>query len=157
MPDTRLYDSDFLAWTQDQAGRLRRLAAERSNVDLDLENLAEEIEEMGNDTLDKIEGLVVQIIGHLLKLEHCPDIDPRRHWRSEVTAWRNTVKRRAKRSPTALNRLDLDELTEDAVAELTALYSDQAWMKGLPTSCAYRIDQVLDRDWWPANRHGLAE
>ncbi|GAA4255880.1 DUF29 domain-containing protein [Azospirillum formosense] len=157
MPDTRLYDSDFLAWTQDQAGRLRRLAAERSNVDLDLEHLAEEIEDMGNDTLDKIEGLVVQIIGHLLKLEHCPDLDPRRHWRSEVTAWRNTVKRRAKRSPTALNRLDLDELTEDAVAELTALYSDQAWVKGLPTSCAYRIDQVLDRDWWPANRHGLAE
>ncbi len=148
-----LYDSDFYGWTQDQAAALRRLADERPNVgaDIDWAHVAEEIEDMGNDTLEKIEGLVAQIIGHLLRLEYCPDSNPRQHWRGEATAWRNTVRRRAKRSPTALARLDLVELAGDATAELHARYADQSWTKGLPAGCRYTVDQILDRDWWPAN------
>lgn len=38
-----LYRQDFYAWTRAQADALRRLAAERWNGPLDLENLAEEI------------------------------------------------------------------------------------------------------------------
>lgn len=152
-----LYDSDFYGWTQDQAAALRRLASERPNVgaDIDWEHVAEEIEDMGNDTLVKIEGLVAQIVAHLLRLEYCPDANPRQHWRGEVTAWRNTVRRRAKRSPTALARLDLAELADDAVAELRARYGDQDWVKELPAGSGYTLAQVLDRDWWPASRSGF--
>ncbi|MGF7176508.1 DUF29 domain-containing protein [Azospirillum doebereinerae] len=87
-----LYDSDFYGWTQDQAAALRRLADERPNVGagIDWAHVAEEIEDMGNDTLEKIEGLVAQIVAHLLRLEHCPDANPRQHWRGEITAWRKT-------------------------------------------------------------------
>ncbi|MEI6558295.1 MAG: DUF29 family protein [Rhodospirillaceae bacterium] len=35
-----LYESDFYAWPQDQAARLKSAAAERVNIDLDWENLA---------------------------------------------------------------------------------------------------------------------
>src|SRR5688500_13234169 len=111
------HEHDFYAWTQDQAAALRRAADMRINLPgVDLEHLAEEIEDLSNDTLAKIEGLAVQIPVHLLKLEHCPDTDPRRHWRGEITAWRNTVRRRAKRSPTALSRLDLADLYRDATS-----------------------------------------
>ncbi|MBK1841399.1 DUF29 domain-containing protein [Azospirillum sp. YIM B02556] len=154
-----LYDSDFYGWTQDQAAALRRLANERPNVGagIDWEHVAEEIENLSSDTLEKIEDLVAQIVAHLLRLEYCPDAASRNHWRGEVTAWRNTVRRWAKRSPAALKRLDIAELTEDAVAELRARYDDQPWVKELPAGSAYTITELLDRDWWPVNRTGLED
>lgn len=150
------YDTDYYAWTQEQAAALRQAAELRINLPgVDLAHLAEEIEDMGNDTLDKIEGLTAQIIAHLLKLEYCPDPNPRRHWRGEVTAWRNTVARRAKRSPTALKLLALDDLCGDAVAELQAAYRHRGWTAALPDACPYALAQILDREFFPVNRHGL--
>ena len=37
-----LYQTDYYAWTKDQAAKLRAMAAARVNSTLDLENLAEE-------------------------------------------------------------------------------------------------------------------
>jgi|GEM_PF-2335086 len=107
-----LHESDFYAWTQQQAAALRRIHDMRINLpNVDIDNISGEIEDMGNDTLAKIEGLVVPIIIHLLKLTHAADQTPRNHWVVEVTAWRTTVELRARRSPTALSRLEPDRLT----------------------------------------------
>jgi len=155
---TSSYDADFFAWTQDQATALRRVAELRINLPgADLEHLAEEVEDMGNDVLAKIEGFVSQIVAHLLKLEYSPAPDPRRHWRGEITEWRATVRRRARRSPTALQQVDLEELVEDARAGLRNRHGDWAWVADLPETCPYSIGQILDPDFFPANRHGLGE
>jgi hypothetical protein len=29
--------------------------------------------------------------------------------------------------------------------------------KALPRTCPYDLDQILDHDWYPANRHGLVD
>lgn len=88
MPDTAsLYDRDWFAWTQDQAARLRDL---RPNG-LDVENLAEEIEDMGKSQRRAIESLLRQIAQHLLKLELLPWPGPRRHWRAEIRAFRRSL------------------------------------------------------------------
>ena len=42
-----LYQTDYYAWTKQQAAELRRLAAARVNSTLDLANLAEEVESLG--------------------------------------------------------------------------------------------------------------
>jgi len=149
MPDARLYETDYYAWTQEQAAQLRRMREERVNSPLDLEHLAEEIEDLGNDTLDKIEGLVVQILAHLLKLEHCPDPEPRNHWTAEVVEWRATVARRAQRSPTALKRLDLGQLYATARRIVAVRHCGADWTTALPESCPYTLERVLDPDWIP--------
>lgn len=150
------YEQDYFAWTQNQAAALRRAADLRINLPgVDLQHLAEEIEDLGNDTLEKIEGLVVQIVAHLLKLNHCPDANPRNHWRGEITAWRNTVRRRAKRSPTALSRLTLADLYKDAASQVRAEYGEQDWAARLPQDCPFAIDRILDGDWWPPETDGL--
>lgn len=46
MPDD-LYHRDFVAWSQAQAERLRRLAAGERVNDLDWGNLIEEVEDLG--------------------------------------------------------------------------------------------------------------
>jgi len=152
------YDTDFYAWTQEQAAALRRAAEMRINLPgVDLDHVAEEIEDMGNDTLAKIEGIIAQIITHLIKLEYSPDPDPRRHWRGEISEWRATVFRRAKRSPTALSRVDIDEAMRFSLIGLRNRYGDKGWMADVPATCPYDLSQVLDLDFFPINRHGLGE
>ncbi len=156
MPDS-LYDRDFYAWTQAQAAALRRVAEMRVNLpDVDLDHLAEEVEDLGKDVVIRTRGLIVQIVVHLLKLEHCPDPDPRRHWRKEVTTWRDTVVDRLAASPSAAARLDLDNVMRGALRILRAGERGD-WLDDLPDARPYTLDQILDFDWWPENRHGLSD
>ena len=154
MDSSALYDSDFLAWTEDQAAALRRHAAQRLNVDLDLEHLAEEIEDLGDNTVEVVEGAVTQAIAHLLKLEWSPAVEPRGHWQDEVQGYRVRARRRLRRSPSARHRLDLADLYADArTLAATALARDGLDTTLLPATCPYALDQVLDPAWWPRNRH----
>ena len=70
MSTTDLYEHDFVAWTERQARELRALSANRWNGPLDLEHLAEEIEDLGRSQRHACESLLEQIIIHLLKLHH---------------------------------------------------------------------------------------
>jgi hypothetical protein len=36
-------------------------------------------------------------------------------------------------------------------------YGEVEAAKALPRECPYDLDQILDRDWVPANRHGLVD
>jgi len=42
-----LYETDYYAWTREQAAALRSMAAARVDTKLDLENLADEVESLG--------------------------------------------------------------------------------------------------------------
>jgi Domain of unknown function DUF29 len=42
-----LYQTDYYAWTRDQAAKLRAMTARGVNSTLDLEHLAEEVESLG--------------------------------------------------------------------------------------------------------------
>jgi predicted YcjX-like family ATPase len=64
---TNLYDEDFVRWTEEQAAALRQ--AKRSNLPLDWENLAEEIESLGRSDRRELRLQITRILRHLLKLE----------------------------------------------------------------------------------------
>src|SRR4051812_12126337 len=63
-----LYERDFYAWTRTQARELRRFAATRPNVPLDLPHLAEEIADLGTEQRAKLRRWTVGIIERLLLL-----------------------------------------------------------------------------------------
>jgi Domain of unknown function DUF29 len=42
-----LYERDFVAWTEEQAARIRAAAGTQLNLPIDWENVAEEIESLG--------------------------------------------------------------------------------------------------------------
>ena len=58
-----LYEDDFVAWLEDQAGRARRGETE----DLDLENIAEELEGMARSDRREIRSRLALLLTHLLK------------------------------------------------------------------------------------------
>jgi Domain of unknown function DUF29 len=80
-----LYDEDIYAWAQQQAEALRRLAATRRNLpnELDLENVAEEIEDVGKSELSKVESFIRLILIHLLKAASAPQARSQRKWRTK--------------------------------------------------------------------------
>lgn len=152
MPDTHPYDADFHAWALDQAASLRRLAAERSNLPLDLEHLAEEVEGLANNDLDVVEGLLVQILVHLLKLEWSPETQPRGHWRSEIVTWRSAIQRRLRRSPSVRARIELDPLYGTAVAAVSKLLptaESETMVLARRGSRPWTLDEILSPDWFP--------
>lgn len=155
MPDS-LYDTDFYAWAREQAEKLRRLAAERSNVDLDLEHLAEEVDDLGNEQRFRVESLLENVIEHLLKLEFSPAADPRRVWRRDALKSRTELERRL--TTTLRNHLERTlgrRYAKASKAAANGLEEDGLEATALPEECPYGFEQVLDEDWYPSNRHGL--
>jgi Domain of unknown function DUF29 len=140
-----LYDEDFYAWTQAQAQALRTHF--RGDNRLDVEHLAEEIEDLGGSQLQAVESFARQIMAHLLKLDHSAFDLPRRHWRSEIVAFRANMRR--KLSP-SIRRKILDawpELYQDA-RDMAAASLDAEPDLGLrlPKLCPYDWEAVTTRD-----------
>jgi hypothetical protein len=72
-----LYQEDFYVWTRRQAECLRA----RRYDELDLENLIEEVAELGDTAKKSARSRARTILEHLLKLQHSPAVGPRAGWR----------------------------------------------------------------------------
>src|SRR3546814_16178311 len=90
MTDPELYEADFYAWTKVQADRLRRLEAQRANLDLDLPRLAEEVEDLGTSHRNALRSQLRRIIEPCLTLELSNPPEPRGPWPERTTEARST-------------------------------------------------------------------
>ena len=156
-----LYDEDHYAWTRDQATALRRLAAERWNGPLDLEHLAEEIEDVGLAERNAVKSQLRRIIEHLLKLEHSQAVDPRPGWIRSIDDARAEIEARLTRSMRPEIVSGLGRLYEHASrAARSALRehgeSEQAAAIG-NSGCPYGLDDLLREGWYPPNRCGIVD
>lgn len=156
----RLYESDFPAWAMRQADALRRLAETRPNVDIDFPHLIEEVEDLARAERNAVRSQVRRIIEHALKLEYSRAKDPRPGWYDSIADARAEIE--DKLSPTIRREIEaqLDQLyaraSEKARGGLRR-YGEGDAADSIPTSCPYRLDDLLRFDWHPANRHGLDE
>jgi hypothetical protein len=145
------YDRDFFAWTQQQAELLRREATFRPGTDLDLENLAEEIESLGKRDRRALTNNVARIAEHLLKLQYSPAKDPRPGWENSVDVHRSKARRILADSPGLSSDLQdtLGESYDDGRRCAARALRGELDPKLLPERCPYTVDQILDQDWWP--------
>jgi hypothetical protein len=147
--DSSLYDDDFYAWTQEQAELLRQLPTVSNRLDVEL--IAEEIEDLGKSDLHSVQSLCEHIIEHLMKLEYSGLEEPANHWRDEIVEWRIQVGRKITR--TIIGKLDLAERYRIALRLLRRLERDvPGLMVRVPAECPYTLDQIIgagDEDWFP--------
>jgi hypothetical protein len=141
-----LYDADFYAWTQQQAQTLREHF--KGDNRLDVEHLAEEIEDLGGSELQAVESFVEQIIAHLLKLDYSAQIDPRAHWRAEVLNFRRNADR--KMSPTIRRKVEADVEGKyrraREIAAVGAMVHEPDLIRRLPRTCPYDWAAIWHRD-----------
>lgn len=140
-----LYDEDFYAWTQAQAEVIRSL---RGDNRLDVDHLAEEIEDLGKSELHAVESYIEQIIAHLLKLDYSGQDRRRNHWRHEVIAFRQSVRRKI--TPSVLRKVEgeLEAMYERArhLAAAGTLVHEPDLEHRLPKTCPYDWNAVWERD-----------
>jgi hypothetical protein len=147
-----LYDEDFYAWTQEQAELLRRGGAGANGLDVEL--IAEEIEDLGKSELHACRSLCEHIIEHLLKLEYSGLAEPADRWRDEIVEWRLQLEDKLTRSIVA--KIDLKERYRRALRLLRRLERNApGLMQRVPAECPYSLDQIVgsgDEDWFPPAR-----
>lgn len=81
-----LYDRDFYLWTQGQGAALR--ARRFGDNVLDIDRIAEELEDLGSAQRNKAESFVRRILEHFYKLSASTALDPVRHWLVEIVNFR---------------------------------------------------------------------
>jgi uncharacterized protein DUF29 len=85
------YDQDFVAWLEDQARRARRGEA----GELDLENIAEELEGMARGDRREIRNRLIVLLLHLLKYSAQP--------RRRSSGWLSTIGEQRSRIATVID------------------------------------------------------
>jgi hypothetical protein len=144
LPAPSLYETDFYAWTQEQASLLR----ENQWSQLDLLNLIEEIESLGKQQRQELRNRLSVLIGHLLKWEY----QQQRRSRS----WLATIR---------VQRLDLSELLEEnpSLQPYVREALQKAYAKGVllavketelpsatfPVECPYSLTEILGDRFYP--------
>lgn len=144
MTDSQLYERDFYAWANEQAGLLR--AGRLSEADI--EKIAEEIESMGRtEKLELVNRLAVLLM-HLLKWRFQPA--------GRSTNWRLTVEEQRDRlmdhmADNSSLKATLSESIESGyrLAMLGAARETSLDRDIFPTVCPWSYAEITNPDFWP--------
>jgi Domain of unknown function DUF29 len=141
-----LYDEDFYAWTQQQAEALRTHF--KGDNRLDVEHLAEEVEDLGKSELHAVESYIENVIEHLLKLDYSGWVEARNHWRAEVDAFRASIERKVTPRIRQQVETELEALYERARrgAARSLHQREPDLVRRLPKHCPYDWNTIWHRD-----------
>jgi hypothetical protein len=138
------YESDFFAWTQEQA----RLLRAGEIPELDIENIAEELEDMGRSIRRELRNRLAVLTMHLLKWRYQPGF--------RSSSWRGTIKEQ---------RVQIADLLDESPSLKSVLAQDFSKIYGLsvskalretglaettfPAECPFTPDQIMAEDFLP--------
>jgi hypothetical protein len=138
------YDSDIHAWAMQQAALLRA----GSWRELDLENIAEEIEGLGKSQRRELVNRLAVLLAHLLKWRVQPSL--------RGTSWQLTIREQRRRLQFHLDdnpslRARLDEWIEQGfeIGCLMAQRETGVERQTLPARCPWTPDQIFDLEFYP--------
>lgn len=138
------YDRDLYSWAVEQAALLR--AGKLSEADA--LNIAEELDDVGNEQYDKLESALRIILLHLLKWDHQPE-QRSRSWYASITVQRNHVEKVLRKNPGLKPHVDeaIAEAYRDARIEAAA--ETKLREKTFPVQSPYAWEDVMKRliDW----------
>ena len=138
------YDEDFYTWTIEQA----RLLRSGDFAELDVENVAEELESMGRSDKREIESRLVVLLTHLLK------------WQVQIRlrspSWAGTIREQRDRVQDLLSESpSLRRLTRSIRPKLYArarrVAADETGLDEatFPANCPFTPQQILSEDFLP--------
>jgi hypothetical protein len=140
------YERDLYGWAVEQAALLRagRVA------EADACNIAEELDDVGNEQYDKLESALRLILLHLLKWDRQPERRSRSWWAS-ISVQRNRVRRVLKKNPGL--KPPIEEALNDAYADARIEATAQTRLdeRSFSVRCPYSWQQIMERPvTWPA-------
>ena len=139
-----LYDTDFYAWTVEQAALLR--AGRLSEADV--ENIAEEIESTGRSERSELVSRLTVLFVHLLKWRYQAGLRSR-SWRITIERQRLDVRDHLTDNPSLKSQLD--EIMGRAYrrARIDAEGETHLPRSTFPETCPFTFDEAMHPDFWP--------
>lgn len=140
------YSTDVIAWANEQAALLRA-----GNFGaLDIEHIADEVEDVGKSERRELMSRMVVLLVHLLKWRFQPE--------RRGASWQTTVRHQRR-----LIDLDLQETPSLKVSLADAAWQEKAWLAAVgqassvtnmgedifPEICPWTTDQILDQAFLP--------
>jgi hypothetical protein len=140
----QLYDIDDDEWLEQTINLLKNHQFQQ----LDLDNLIEELEDLGREKKNAVASLLEQIIRHLLLLQYWTTEAEYNavHWQEEIYNFRTQLRRTI---TTNLRKYLEDELTSIYQDALGFVKIKTTNLVTFPTECPYSQEQLLDRSWLP--------
>ena len=145
------YQTDFYAWTQEQA----RLLDARQFDALDVPNLVEEITSLGKSEQRELYHRLSSLLAHLLKFalaaQHSPQDLRRagRGWRATVKTQRLGVAKVLRENPSLRTTVSAELADAYAIARIEAAAALEMEEATIQEICPWTAAQVLDVDFWP--------
>lgn len=140
------YETDVVAWASEQA---RLIRAGRFDL-LDLEHIAEEIEDVGKSEQRELASRMAVLLAHLLKWEHQP-ARRSKSWQYTLTTQRKEVAYVISEAPSLRTKFS-DERWLDIVwskAKSQAESETGLDIDTFPEVCPWPISDVLSEGWLP--------
>jgi Domain of unknown function DUF29 len=153
LPQEVSIEADFCEWLYRQASILRHL---RPSM-LDWENLAEELEDMGQSLKNSLTSHLARVFEHLLKLQYEPNpayrADLEHRWRVDLAVHRDEVNDILDGSQTLANQLD-DFIVKAyprgrRYAGIAMIHLPQ-WETVLPSRCPWSVQEIRDDNFFPS-------
>lgn len=143
------YETDVVAWASEQS---RLIRAGRLDL-LDLEHIAEEIEDVGKSEQRELANRMAVLLAHLLKWQFQPE---RRCASREITIknQRHRIARRLEKTLSLRVCLNDPDWWADAWGDAceTASIETGRGMEQFPPECAWAADsEILNNDWLPGS------
>jgi len=139
------YDSDVIAWANEQA----RLLREGQFSKLDIEHIAEEIEDVGKSEQRELANRLVKLLSHLLKWQFQPSRKGS-SWEITIRNQRRAIQLHLKQVPSLKAKLNDAEWWEVVWGDAVALASKETGLQEFPEICPWVFEQFMDTGFWPS-------
>jgi hypothetical protein len=140
------YEQDVVAWAKEQAALLRagKLTA------IDIEHIAEEIEDVGRSEQRELANRMAVLLAHLLKWQFQPE---RRgsSWQTTLRIQRDAIERRLRKTPSLRPMLKDADWISDMWGDARQTAADEMGIgvSILPETCPWPMETVLSREFHP--------
>ncbi len=139
-----LHDTNFYLWTQQQAVLLRTgdIAA------LDIDNIIEEIEDMGISNRRALSSHFIILLAHLLKWEFQPE-HRCSSWRGSIVEQRVQIEDLLEHEPSL--KTNIAEIIDRIYPKALKIASKETGIaiNKFPKTSPYQREQIMDDDFWP--------
>ncbi len=142
------YENDVVAWSHEQAALLRsgQLSA------LDIEHIAEEIEDVGKSEQRELANRMAVLLAHLLKWQHQP-AKRSKSWETTMRYQRAAIVKRLTRTPSLKPMLTDPEWIEDMWGDAVELAAKETGLDSFQESCPWPLIQATSVGWLPPDLH----
>jgi len=136
------HENDFYAWTQQQANLLKTKQLHQ----IDWQNIAEEIEDMGRSEKRQLESRLEILIMHLLKWQFQPNLRSR-SWQLTIKEQRLRLEKLLQKNPSL--QPQLTEVIEDIYPLATLSAERETGLSSFPETCPYSLPEILSPEFLP--------